>query len=142
MKRRLHSLLQCFFLLRRIEVEVDVSIKYRNKEKKQPNQYTMTMLHANTMMVAVTMVLLSVTAEGANMIRQRTTRRVVEASPIVAAAVAHTHHESPQDAREFGVVDTVEQEAETEELEQYVRHLMSSSMSMSMPDAPTPSPSK
>ena len=99
----------------------------------------MTMLHANTMMVAVTMVLLSVTiAEGANMIRQRTTRRAVETSPIVAAAVAHTHHESPQDAREFGVVDTVEQEAETEELEQYVRHLMSSSMSMSMPDAPTP----
>ena len=107
-------------------------------KKETPNQYTMTMLHANTMMVAVAMVLLSAT-EGANMIRQRTTRRVVEASPVVAAAAAVAH--TPPTAREFGVVDTVEQETETEELEQYFRHLVPSSMA-SMPDAPTPSPSK
>ena len=53
----------------------------------------------------------------------------------------HTHNESPQDGMEFGVVNTMEQEAETEELEQYFRHLVPSSMA-SMPDAPTPSPSK
>ena len=103
------------------------------------------MLPANTMMVTVAMVLWSATmrsqgvAEGANMIRQRTTRRVVEASPVVAAAAAVAH--TPPTAREFGVVDTVEQETETEELEQYFRHLVPSSMA-SMPDAPTPSPSK
>jgi len=101
------------------------------------------MLPANTMMVTVAMVLWSATmrsqgvAEGANMIRQRTTRRVVETSPVVAAAAAVAH--TPPTAREFGVVDTVEQETETEELEQYFRHLVPSSMA-SMPDAPTPSP--
>ena len=102
-------------------------------------------MHANTMMVPVAMFLVSSmmtstgVAEGANMIRQRTTRRVVEASPVVAAAAAVAH--TPPTAREFGVVDTVEQETETEELEQYFRHLVPSSMA-SMPDAPTPSPSK
>ena len=77
------------------------------------------------------------------MIRQRNTRRVVEAasSPVVAAAAAavHTNPEQPK-AMEFGVVNTVEEEEE-EELDQYFRHLVPSSMS-SMPDAPTPSPSK
>ena len=63
-------------------------------------------IHTHTMMVPVAMFLLSSmmtstgVAEGANMIRQRNTRRVVEAasSPIVAAAAAavHTHQEQPK----------------------------------------------
>ena len=107
-------------------------------------------MHANTMMVPVAMFLVSSmmtstgVAEGANMIRQRNTRRVVEAasSPVVAAAAAavHIHPEQQPKAMEFGVINTVEEDEE-EELEQYFRHLVQSSMS-SMPDAPTPSPSK
>jgi hypothetical protein len=96
------------------------------------------------MMVPVAMFLLSSMmtsksfAEGANMIRQRNTRRVVEASsPVVAKAAAAVHtHQEQQTAMEFGVVNTVDEE---EELDQYFRHLVPSSMS-SMPDAPTPSP--
>ena len=98
------------------------------------------------MMVPVAMFLVSSmmtstgVAEGANMILQRNTRRVVEASsPVVAAAAAAVHtHQEQQTAMEFVVVNTVDEE---EELDQYFCHLVPSSMSL-MPDAPTPSPSK
>ena len=92
-------------------------------------------IHANTMMIVAAMFLLSSmitskgVAEGANMIRQRNTRGVAEAaSPVVAAAAAHTNQE--QTAMELGMKDTVVEEEEEEnlELDHYFRRTLQSSM--------------
>ena len=95
-------------------------------------------IHTNTMMVTVAMFLLSSmmtskgVAEGANMIRQRNTRRVADeaSSPIVAAA----HPNQEQTAMELGMADAVEEEEKKNlELDHYFRRTLQSSMA-SMPD--------
>ena len=95
-------------------------------------------IHANTMMIVAAMFLLSSmitskgVAEGANMIRQRNTRRVADeaSSPIVAAA----HPNQEQKAMEWGMADAVEEEEKKNlELDHYFRRTLQSSMA-SMPD--------
>ena len=92
-------------------------------------------MHANTMMVKVAMCLLfsmrmtsQSGAEGANLLRQRKTRREVDAaSPVVAVAAATVHTQRDQTAREWGRAATVEEE-ENSEMDHYFRRTVQSSL--------------
>ena len=94
-------------------------------------------MHANTMMVKVAMCLLfsmrmtsHCGAERANLLRQRKTRREVDAaSPVVAVAAATVHTQRDQTAREWGRVETVEEE-ENLEVDHYFHRTVQSSMAL------------
>lgn len=93
-------------------------------------------MHANTMMVKVAMCLLfsmrmtsHCGAERANLLRQRKTRREVDAASPVVAVAAPTQQEQ-QTTRELGLVEAVEEEEEEENLEvdHYFRRTVQSSL--------------